>query len=388
MVGRRHAEPLPILKTTSRLTMFLVCPSFYDGRLDGIGRVSGEMFHAMASYSGQAPYVLSANDHTAPLGGRAYGGRHARMVLDSLVLRPSPKVMKHRTAVVCTHLGLSPVARILARRWGVSWGVFLHGIEAWRPLPGRSRWGLKGAGLLMVNSIYTHRTFLRYNPAASPLPVRIVPLGVTADFRIPLMVTSRRSAERTEVLTVGRMSNADFYQEYRDQGEIYKGFKSCVLAVGRVRDRGIKIHLTIVGDGDARPEFEAWLQSRPERDIVTLTGRIPDEDLRQCYERSDVFLLPSEGEGFGLVFVEAMAFGLPAICVNAGAAPEIVDDEITGLVAGKRDLDDLSAKLQRLCEDVKLRSKLGAAARARFEARFTRDEFQRRLFESLRILNG
>jgi glycosyltransferase involved in cell wall biosynthesis len=179
------------------------------------------------------------------------------------------------------------------------------------------------------------------------------------------------------------MSKADFYQGFRDGSDLYKGFKQLIQAVGQASLAGLPIRLEIVGDGDARPELETWLAPRPEANFVTLLGRVSDERLAQAYRENDVFCLPSEGEGFGLVFAEAMAQGLPCVCVNAGAAPEVVTDQVTGLVARPRDVDGLAGKFLQLGRDPALRARLGTAARQRVIDYFAYDKFLARIDAAL-----
>jgi glycosyltransferase involved in cell wall biosynthesis len=371
----------------------LLCPSFFDGRRDGIGRVSGAFHEGMARRYGAPPFVLSANDPAAAAPkqvGRCFDRRYWRMAVAALVSTDLPR--SEKMPLVSIHLGLSPAARVLARRQGKHYAVFLHGVECWRPLRLRARWGLQGAARLFFNSYYTRDTFFRCNPWAAGQDNTVIPLG------IPLSLLSQRKADDfatsalsherpLRVLCVGRMSKSEFYLGFRDGGDLYKGFKQLILAVGRVADAGHPIRLEIIGDGDARPELESWLASRPESKIVQLLGRVSDERLAQAYRENDVFSLPSEGEGFGLVFAEAMAQGLPCVCVGAGAAPEVVTNEVTGLVARPRDVEDLASKLQRLATDSTLRARLSAAALRRATDFYAYDKFLARIDAALAELD-
>jgi glycosyltransferase involved in cell wall biosynthesis len=185
------------------------------------------------------------------------------------------------------------------------------------------------------------------------------------------------------ILIVGRMTKAEYYEGFRDATDLYKGFKQLILATGLLARAVPEARLTIVGDGDARPELETWAMSRPERAHLEFLGRVSDERLRQLYAQADVFALPSEGEGFGLVFVEAMAQGVPCVCVNAGAAPEVVRDGETGLVARPRDVADLADKLFVLARNPALRARLGENARRVFAETFTAEAFERRIIAAL-----
>jgi len=368
----------------------LICPSFFDGRLDGIGRVSGAFHQAMTRVNGHAPYVLSSNDSpgSCPADrGRCFGRRYTRMLLSMLALSvPSARMGAGPLSglIVCTHLGLSPVARLAAARRRQSYVVFIHGVEAWKALPRRSRWGLARARQLLFNSEFTRQRFLRFNPWAAPIPGLVVPLGLTLH---PAGETGSRldpprSADFT-VLIVGRMSKAEYYENFRDPTDLYKGFKQLILAIGELAQQMPAVKLLLAGDGDARPELEQWVADRPERPLVSFLGRVSDERLERLYHAADVFALPSEGEGFGLVFVEAMAHGLPCVCVQAGAAPEVVRDGVTGLVARPRDVADLADKLLVLAKNSAIRLRLGEAARQCYSLHYTAEAFEGRIIAAL-----
>ena len=89
--------------------------------------------------------------------------------------------------------------------------------------------------------------------------------------------------------------------------------------------------------------------------------------------------MPSKGEGFGLVFLEAMAFGKPVVAGAHGGAPEVVEDGVTGFLTPHGDVEALSGVLRRLLSDARLRSEMGRRGRERVEARYLFEHFQARL---------
>jgi len=373
----------------------LICPSFFDGRLDGIGRVSGAFHQAMTRLNGREPFVLSSNDQpgSCPDGsGRCFGRRYSKMLLSTLTasgLFRAAKAGPKEELVVCTHLGLSPVARLAAARSRRPYVVFIHGVEAWKPLPRRSRWGLAQARQLLFNSDFTRQRFLRFNPWAAGIPGLVVPLGLTLQAAVATAaVPSQSRSPDFTVLIVGRMSKAEYYENFRDPTDLYKGFKQLILAMGELSGQVRGVKLLLAGDGDARPELEQWVAARPERTLVSFLGRVSDEKLEELYRAADVFALPSEGEGFGLVFVEAMAHGLPCVCVQAGAAPEVVRDGVTGLVARPRDVADLADKLTVLAKNAAIRHRLGGAARQRYAVHYTAEAFESRIISALTAAQG
>jgi glycosyltransferase involved in cell wall biosynthesis len=248
--------------------------------------------------------------------------------------------------------------------------------------------GIRGASKLLFNSSYTRRTFLRFNPWASALPSDFVPLGVSVSALATGGGQVQRDSSLFRVLCVGRMTKAEYYEDFRDGADLYKGFKQLILAVGVVAKRVPEIRLEIAGDGDARPDLESWLSTREEKQFVRMLGRVTDSRLNELYASSDIFALPSEGEGFGLVFAEAMAHGLPCVCVNSGAAPEVVEDGMTGLVARPRDIQDLAAKILSLATNEEMRRRLAANARRKFVAFYALEHFHERILGALESVNG
>ena len=100
-------------------------------------------------------------------------------------------------------------------------------------------------------------------------------------------------------------------------------------------------------------------------------GRVPS--VEGIYAASDVFVLPSAEEGFGLVYLEAAWHGVPSIGCNVGGVPYAILDGSTGILVPLDDHAALVAAMKSLCDDPGLRDRLGAAARQRVESQFTVD---------------
>ena len=92
---------------------------------------------------------------------------------------------------------------------------------------------------------------------------------------------------------------------------------------------------------------------------VLFTGFVPDEKLHAYYEHCDVFAMPSRGEGFGLVYLEAMAYGKPCIGSNVDAAKEVISDGETGYCVDPDNIEELAERLFQLLIDSELRKKWG-----------------------------
>jgi glycosyltransferase involved in cell wall biosynthesis len=219
---------------------------------------------------------------------------------------------------------------------------------------------------IFANSEYTRSLLLRHCPAVAASRASVTPLGVDASWFEPaapsswLATQGVRPDERL-IACVARLTPR------KGQAVAIDVF-SRLPARLRQNSRLLLIGATPAAD----TAYGALLRQRaePHGDRVLLAGKLPAAELRAIYARSDAFLLPGGQagpwvEGFGLVFLEAAAQGLPAVAGRQGGVAEAVVDEETGLLAPAADADALRTCLERLLDDAALRTRLGEAARAR-----------------------
>jgi len=156
-----------------------------------------------------------------------------------------------------------------------------------------------------------------------------------------------------------------------------KDLADLVAAERILRERGWKHRLVFVGDGPMRPELEKALPD------AFFAGHQTGEALARWYASGDVFVFPSTTETFGNVILEAHASGLPAVVVDRGGPPDLVEPGVTGLVARANDPADFAAKVEVLLADPEARRKMGCRGR---EAAARRDwsAINGRLLESYR----
>lgn len=143
-----------------------------------------------------------------------------------------------------------------------------------------------------------------------------------------------------------------------------------VLLAGLARVDG-DWRLTVVGN-ETDPAYVTRIRRQRRRfgldDRVELTGRLPDDAVAERLAESHLLAVPSLYEGFGLVYLEAMAFGLPVLATTAGGATELVTHGETGVVVPPDDPGEIARVVQRVHDDRNLLRRLGGTARARFEA--------------------
>jgi phosphatidylinositol alpha-1,6-mannosyltransferase len=165
-------------------------------------------------------------------------------------------------------------------------------------------------------------------------------------------------------------------------GERYKGHDLLITIWPRVAAEVPGARLMVVGDGDDRARLEA--RAAPLEGRVSFIGRVSDEALTALYQQCAFFVMPSRDEGFGLVFLEAMRAGKACIG-SVGAAAEIIEDGVTGLVVDPGDPEQLLKAILRLFREPDARGRMGQAGAARVTAQFTEAHFKRRL---LGLLQG
>ena len=129
------------------------------------------------------------------------------------------------------------------------------------------------------------------------------------------------------------------------------------------------LHLVFVGDGGLRPALERQIGALGIRHRVVLAGQ--QDCVPQWLQAADLFVLPSRSEGMSNAIQEAMASALPVIARRAGGNPELVEHGLTGLLYDADDPAGAGPALWQLLRDRPLRERLGAAARARAETRFS-----------------
>jgi glycosyltransferase involved in cell wall biosynthesis len=135
-----------------------------------------------------------------------------------------------------------------------------------------------------------------------------------------------------------------------------------------LRERIPPVRIRIVGAGPESARLHALHEQLGLGETVAFLGDIARQALAVEYVRADCFCLPTVQEGFGIVFAEAMAAGLPVVACRAAAVPEMVEDRRTGLLVNRESPEELAMALQTLLTNDRLRADLGAAGAARVAA--------------------
>ena len=357
---------------------FLVLTPALDGA-DGISELSRQVVTTLQTAAGAdrvEVWALAGEAAEAGKAGRAAGFRTARGSRARIVAWTLARAAHRQdeVTIVVLHVHLAPLARVLARR-GARVVLFLIGVEVWRRLRSRERHAVESAQGLIAISRATARRFREANPDLAAVPVSVCLLGIKRRAARTSDADNASGVRPGFALIVGRLSSE----------ERYKGHDQLLAVWPAVRRQVPDARLVIVGDGDDRARLEALAASAGLSDAVRFAGRVGDSALASLYARSAFFVMPSSREGFGLVYLEAMQAGKACIAAH-GAADEIIDDGVQGLVIDPDAPDQLTAALVRLFSDAGACARMGAAACARVAADFTDASFAARLLSTLEAI--
>jgi phosphatidylinositol alpha-1,6-mannosyltransferase len=286
---------------------------------------------------------------------RAFAGNRGRMAAEF--------ALRHWRfdLVIFLHVG---VGRLGVLRGFLPQSLWLVGIEVRRRLRWYEQFPLRRARPLLSISRFSSDEMQRANPSlpgAVPVHLSIEPDAPGSGHGVVTAHSPYRAASRRPaVLIVARIAAS----------ERYKGHDALIQAWPAVLERCAEAELWIAGTGDDEARLRASSTMLGDQaGQIHFLGRVSHERLLDLYATARVFAMPSLGEGFGLVFVEAMRFGLPCIC-SFDSSAEIVLDGETGFVVSQTS-DAIAEACGQLLTNHSLADRMGEAGRRRFENRYT-----------------
>lgn len=257
---------------------------------------------------------------------------------------------------------------------GVPYSLMLHGpLEDYGPNQ-NMKWRHAAFGIVITQKLLTEvRATLQ---GAAPEDVAIAPMGVDID----------------------KFARSSAYSPWRGEGPLWiyacgrlnvcKGHDDLIRAVAILRGLGIDARLRIAGADDSKgryqQELEAVVKQLDLQPAVELLGAISEEQVRQGLEQAHIFALASLHEPLGVAIMEAMAMELPVVVTGAGGVPELIKDEVEGLLVPPRDPGEMARALERVARDPAFAASLTGPARAKVIAGFQSDRSARALAQRVR----
>jgi phosphatidylinositol alpha-1,6-mannosyltransferase len=240
--------------------------------------------------------------------------------------------------------------------------TYLHGVEVWENAKAGYVKSARRATMLIANSQYT---LAKTEQLHGALPrARVCWLATESDALPPPQ--EMNGAKPPQVLIVGRLE------------EMLKGHRELIACWPKVAAAVPDAQLRIVGTGSGSKALRALACQSPVANHIIFEGFVPDTVLDSLYSRATVFAMPSRGEGFGLVYVEAMRNGLPVIASIHDAAPEIVLEGQTGYTVNLDQRDELPERIIYLLKNPDKAKQLGVNGQRRWAEHFCYSAFRRR----------
>jgi phosphatidylinositol alpha-1,6-mannosyltransferase len=313
----------------------------FGGR-GGIAQYNRDFLSSLAECDDVSDVIVLPRVSATPLGTLPSGVRHLPPVQGRLAysLAALRAARAHRPidVVFCGHLFIAPLAAVIARLLHARLWVQVHGIETWQELSRLHRQSVEAADLVTAVSRYTRRRLLEWI-GIDPARVKVLPNTVHPRFNPgpkSSYLLDRHDARGKKILmTVSRLASS----------ERYKGHDRVIRSLPQILLHHPEAIYIIVGDGDDRPRLAALASEFAVEDKVRFAGPVASEELPDYYRLANVLVMPSTGEGFGIVFLEAMACAINVIGGNQDGSVDPLGDGAVGSAIDPRDSDELVAAI-------------------------------------------
>jgi glycosyltransferase involved in cell wall biosynthesis len=229
--------------------------------------------------------------------------------------------------VVTAHVNFAPVAHWLHKLFHIPYVAVGHGVEVWEISNKPIRSALRAADRLLAVSEFT-RLRMASTLAVDANQIGLIPNTFDPEQFYPgrkphyLLKRYDLAANQPVILTIARLAGA----------ERYKGYDQLLRALPLVREQFPNVRYVLGGRGADRVRIEALIRDLGVSANVTLAGYVADHELRSHYNLCDVFAMPSKGEGFGIVFLEALGCGKPVLAGNKDGSVDAVLNGALGVL--------------------------------------------------------
>lgn len=266
---------------------------------------------------------------TSPAGSKA---RFVRSALAAAMDKPD--------LIICGHINLLPVASLASKLAGAPLMLLTYGIEVWSPRGAVWRHLVRSCKAIVSISEFTLgklRAWARLDDVGTFLVPNAIDLsGYTPGPRDEALRARLGIGNGPLLLTLGRM----------DASEQAKGFDEVLEALPWLVQQYPGIQYCAAGDGSDRPRLEGKAQSLGVSGRVLFPGYIAEEEKAALYRLADVYVMPSRLEGFGYVFLEAVACGVPVIASRVDGSREAVRDGALGILVDPSDRRELISAIE------------------------------------------
>jgi phosphatidyl-myo-inositol dimannoside synthase len=348
MVTKQHMTILPTQKLQKKETIHLWFPNMFEFKggiqtylIDFLAVLYKKTSHISLSVFDKLDKPNSQKD--SPKEVNFYFSGHipelVRTIYFSLQLFIFA-IFKKPDLIICGHVNFSPVANYVSRLRNIPYWILVYGVDAWDVSNPIQRKALREANKIISIGTFTRDRIIKEQnidiEKFSLLPVtfdseRFKP-GPKPEY---LLHRYGLNSDQPVILTVARLAKSDGY----------KGYDKIIAALPSLVKVFPNIHYVIAGKGDDQARIEKLVKDLNVHQYVTLAGFIPDSELADHYNLCDAFAMPSKGEGFGIVYLEALSCGKPVLGGNQDGAIDALCFGKLGVLVDPDDIDEISDAL-------------------------------------------
>ncbi|MBN3950851.1 MAG: glycosyltransferase family 4 protein [Nostoc sp. NMS7] len=221
--------------------------------------------------------------------------------------------------VFCGHINLAVLVQILCQPLGIPYTVLTYGKEVWEPLKNQEHRALTSAGGIWAISRYSRDRTCIAN-SLNPKMVEMMPCAIDGDkftpgSKQPELAKKYGLIGAKVLMTVARLWS----------GDIYKGVDVTIRALPQIAQVFPEVKYLVIGRGDDQPRLAKLAKNLGVSDRVVFAGYVATEELIEHYRLADAYIMPSQ-EGFGIVYLEAMACGIPVLSGDDDGSADPLQD--------------------------------------------------------------
>jgi glycosyltransferase involved in cell wall biosynthesis len=289
-------------------------------------------------------------------------------------------LQKRPQQVFCGHIKLAGLIQILCQPLSISYTVLTYGKEVWEPLNNTERRALASASAIWTISRYSRDRACAAN-GIDPKKVQMLPCAIDGEKFTPgekaLELIEKYGLNNAKVLiTVARLWS----------GDIYKGVDVTIRALPHIIQVFPEVKYLVIGRGDDQPRLAQLAKDLGVSNPVIFAGFVPTEALMLHYRLADAYIMPSQ-EGFGIVYLEAMACGVPVLSGDDDGSADPLQDGKLGWRVQHRNPDAVAAACIEILQGQDQRCD-GKWLREQTIAIFGIEAFQQRLQQMLQSTNN
>jgi glycosyltransferase involved in cell wall biosynthesis len=225
--------------------------------------------------------------------------------------------------------------------------LFAHGIEVWGPLSAPRKKMLGKCNKILAVSHFTKDRLLQ----ECRLPEqKVAVLNNCLDPYLPPYIQKGKDAVLQKKYQFSKNSIVLMTLTRLSSKELYKGYDNVLVALSQLKDKYPSLKYLIVGRYDAgeKQRLDNIIQQHALQQQVVFTGYIPDEELANHYHLADIYVMPSKKEGFGIVFIEAMHYGLPVIAGNKDGSADALCNGKLGILIDPDNQEEINRAIEEI----------------------------------------